>query len=105
MDNVNKNYSTSHINNQANKTDESDFLDNINIQDLVSKLLIYWPWFVISIRVCLFFFFIYVRYQTPVYKVNASVLIKEDDKNSSGANPFAAIQDFGMMSITNNFDN
>ncbi len=105
MDNVNKNYSTSHINNQANKTDESDFLDNINIQDLVSKLLIYWPWFVISILVCLFFFFIYVRYQTPVYKVNASVLIKEDDKNSSGANPFAAIQDFGMMSITNNFDN
>ena len=105
MDNVNKNYSTSHINNQANKTDESDFLDNINIQDLVSKLLIYWPGFVISILVCLFFFFIYVRYQTPVYKVNASVLIKEDDKNSSGANPFAAIQDFGMMSITNNFDN
>lgn len=105
MDNVNKNYSTSHINNQANKTDESDFLDNINIQDLVSKLLIYWPCFVISILVCLFFFFIYVRYQTPVYKVNASVLIKEDDKNSSGANPFAAIQDFGMMSITNNFDN
>ncbi|MBO7200616.1 MAG: polysaccharide biosynthesis tyrosine autokinase [Bacteroidales bacterium] len=105
MDKVNKNYNNNHINNQANNADESDFFDNINIQDLISKLLIYWPWFVVSILACLFLFFIYIRYQTPVYRVNASVLIKEDDKHSSGTNPLSAIQNFGIMSITNNFDN
>lgn len=106
MDNINKNnYNSNHINNQANNADETDFFENINIQDLISKLLIYWPWFVVSILACLLLFFVYVRYQTPMYRVNASVLIKEDDKHSSGVNPFAAIQDFGMMSISNNFDN
>lgn len=34
------------------------------------------------------------------------MLIKEEDKRSgSGNNPLAAIQDLGMFSMTNNFDN
>ena len=41
-----------------------------------------------------------------VYNISSSVLIKEEDKRSgSGNNPLAAIQDLGMFSMTNNFDN
>ena len=50
--------------------------------------------------------FIYLRYQAPVYNVDAAVLIKEGDKKGgSSNNPMGALQDLGMFSMTNNFDN
>ena len=47
------------------------------------------------------------RYQAPVYNVSSAVLIKENDKRSgsSANNPLGALQDLGMFSMTNNFDN
>lgn len=59
-----------------------------------------------SILICCIATYLFLRYQTPVYNISSSVLIKEEDKRSgSGNNPLAAIQDLGMFSMTNNFDN
>ena len=50
--------------------------------------------------------YVFLRYQTPVYNVTSSVLIKEDEKKgANAANGLAAIQDLGMLSMTSNFDN
>lgn len=78
--------------------------DNFNLYEIIFKYLVYWPWFVASVLICLISTFIYLRYQTPVYNISSAVLIKEQD-NKSNNNPLAAIQDLGMMSFTNNFDN
>ena len=78
--------------------------DNFNLYEIIFKYLIYWPWFVASVLICLIGTFIYLRYQTPVYNISSAVLIKEQDKKNSN-NPLAAIQDLGMMSFTNSFDN
>ena len=78
--------------------------DNFNLYEIIFKYLVYWPWFVASVLICLIGTFIYLRYQTPVYNISSAVLIKEQDKKSSN-NPLAAIQDLGMMSFTNSFDN
>ena len=80
--------------------------DSLNLYAIIFKYLVYWPWFVTSVLVCLIGTFIYLRYQTPVYNISSSVLIKEqDNKSGSSSNPLAAIQELGMMSFTNNFDN
>lgn len=57
--------------------------------------------------ICLVGCYIYLRYQAPVYNVSSAVLIKENDKRSgnSANNPLGALQDLGMFSMTNNFDN
>lgn len=67
----------------------------------------YWPWFVACLILCLAGAWIYLRYQTPVYDVNATVLIKQDDKTkgNNSNNPLAAMQDLGMLSMASNFDN
>ena len=83
------------------EAEESDF----NLYAIIFKYLVYWPLFLVSIFVCVLGTFVYLRYQTPVYNVKSAVLIKEKDKRSSNNSPLAAIQDLGMMSITNNFDN
>ena len=83
--------------------------EDFNLYRVIFKYLIYWPWFVASVIVCVVAAFVYLRYQTPVYNVGASVLIKEDDprsramKSSNGA--LEALQGMGGFSMTSNFDN
>lgn len=80
--------------------------DSFNLYAIIFKYLIYWPWFVASVLICLVGTYVYLRYQAPVYNVKSAVLVKEQDNKRMGGNsPLAAIQDLGMMSFTNNFDN
>ena len=61
----------------------------INLYAIIFKYLAYWPWFVASVITCMVLCFVYLRYQTPVYNVTASVLIKEQDQRTrsmAGAN-------------------
>ena len=91
------------INNNRSLENEEQEIDLVA---LLFKYLFYWRWFVASILICCIATYLFLRYQTPVYNISSSVLIKEQDKRSgSGNNPLAAIQDLGMFSMTNNFDN
>lgn len=82
--------------------------EKINIYALIFKYLIYWPWFVASIVLFLALGYLYIRKSTPVYQVNASVLIKEDNSRggfSNAKNPLGSLSGMGMISMSNNFDN
>ena len=92
---------------EENKNLNTEQEESIDLQALFLKYFAYWPWFIASVIACLFVAFLYIRFCTPQYSVGASLLIKEEDKSQSsgGASPLAAIQDFGMFSMSNNFDN
>lgn len=85
-----------------------DFLnekeEKTDFQALFFKYVIHWPWFVASALICAGLAFAYLRYQVPVYEVSSSILIKEDNKKSAN-NALQTMQDFGMLSMTSNFDN
>lgn len=86
---------------------EQNSEETINLYAIFFKYLAYWPWFVISVITCLILAFLFLRYQQSVYNITAAVLIKEEEQKggNSAASPLAAIQDLGMFSMTNNFDN
>ena len=88
-------------------SDQSKSDESINLYAIFFKYFVYWPWFVASVLICLVGCYIYLRYQAPVYNVSSAVLIKENDKRSgsSANNPLGTMQDLGMFSMTNNFDN
>lgn len=94
-------------NNQFDTPEQKE--EDFNLYRLIFKYLIYWPWFVASVIICLGAAFVYMRFQTPVYNVSAAVLIKEDDprtnamKAANGA--IEALQGMGGLSMTNSFDN
>ena len=93
------------INGQNTGNDQSAE-ESVDLYALFFKYMAYWPWFVASVLVCCIGCYIYLRYQAPVYNITSSVLIKEEDKKGGGSNnPMSAIQDLGMFSMTNNFDN
>ena len=59
--------------------------EEFNIQEILFRYLIHWPWFVASVLFCVVCAFAYLKVVTPVYNVSATVLIK-DDKKGEGAN-------------------
>lgn len=82
--------------------------EKINIYALIFKYLIYWPWFVASIILFLALGYLYIRKSTPVYQIDASVLIKEDNSRSgfsNAKNPLGSLSGMGLISMSNNFDN
>lgn len=80
--------------------------ESFDVVAFLQKYLAYWHWFVIGVVAMVVVVYAWLRFQTPIYNVSAAVLIKEDDKNSNINNsPLSAIQDLGMFSMTNNFDN
>ena len=89
---------------QENQEEES-----FNIYEIIFKYLVYWPWFVASVIVCLAVAFLFMRYQTPVYNISSAVLIKEQDPRTKAMNAangaLGALQDMGGFSMTSSFDN
>lgn len=70
----------------------------IDIQELLFKYLIHWPWFVGAVIVCLISAYIYLYVATPVYNISATVLIK-DDKKGGSSNNVAGLDEFGLSGL------
>ena len=78
-----------------------------NIQEILFRYLIHWPWFVVSVIVCVALAWGYLRLTTPIYNVSATVLIK-DEKKGSGANMSSELEKMGMngfVSSSGNIEN
>ena len=81
--------------------------EHINIQEIVFRYLIHWPWFVVSVIVCVALAWGYLRLTTPIYNVSATVLIK-DEKKGGGANMSSELEKMGLngfVSSSSNIEN
>ncbi|MEE4285035.1 MAG: polysaccharide biosynthesis tyrosine autokinase, partial [Mariniphaga sp.] len=61
--------------------------DSIDLRKLIFKFLRNWYWFVLAVLITVGLAFLYNRYKTPVYEINASMLVEEGKSTSplSGA--------------------
>ena len=80
--------------------------DEVNLRDSLARYLKYWPWFIISVILCILIAFIYLRYSTPVYHSKATIIIK-DEKRGGVMSELSSFEDMGILSgmSTNNLDN
>ena len=81
--------------------------EQVNIQEILFRYLIHWPWFVVSVIICIACAWGYLRLATPVYNISATVLIK-DDKKGGGASMSSELEKIGLdgfVSSSNNVDN
>ena len=81
--------------------------EQVNIQELLFRYLIHWPWFVVSIIICIACAWGYLRLTTPIYNISATVLIK-DEKKGGGASMSSDLEKMGLegfVSSSNNVDN
>jgi tyrosine-protein kinase Etk/Wzc len=58
-------------------------LENINIREIVIKYLLKWHWFLISVVICFFIAYFYLKITNEEFQVQTTILIKKD-KSASG---------------------
>lgn len=81
--------------------------EQINLQELLFRYLIHWPWFVASVILCVILAWAYLYIATPVYNISATVLIKDEEKGG-GAGMSSELERMGLdgfMSSSKNVDN
>jgi len=81
--------------------------EQVNIQELLFRYLIHWPWFVVSIIICIACAWGYLRLTTPIYNISATVLIK-DEKKGGDASMSSDLEKMGLegfISSSSNVDN
>ena len=72
--------------------------EKVNYQELLFKYIIHWPWFVASVLACLIGAWVYLHFQTPVYQVSASIMIK-DDKKGGGGGSTSDLENLGIGGV------
>lgn len=60
--------------------------EDFNLKLFLLKYLRYWYWFVLALLVALGGAFFYLQFTVPIYKVSATILIKDEKKGMGGGN-------------------
>ncbi|HKJ78153.1 MAG TPA: polysaccharide biosynthesis tyrosine autokinase, partial [Prolixibacteraceae bacterium] len=85
--------------------------DTIDLKKILFLLLRNWYWFVIAVGLALTAAFLYNRYTVPVYEVNSTLLLEEEQSRSpfsgggAGGAESSLFQGFGMMGSMQNIYN
>src|SRR5690606_8809451 len=56
--------------------------EEIDLKQIVEQYAFYWKWFILSVIIAVIAAFIYLRYTTPQYQVDAKILLENEDKAS-----------------------
>lgn len=80
-----------------------------SLKNIIDILILHWPWFIVSLVICLGVTSLYLKTVTPKYVASAKILIKEDESTSSRSkSKFAAImsaENLGTISNSAGIDN
>ncbi|WP_338875988.1 Wzz/FepE/Etk N-terminal domain-containing protein [Spirosoma sp. SC4-14] len=79
-----------------------DLEPQADLRAMLLRYLRYWPWFVLSLVLALVAAYIYLLYQPPVYKVQASLLIKDEKKGISDAPMLKELDLFSSNKVVDN---
>lgn len=80
--------------------------DSINLKEILNKLVDKWPWFIISVVICLLIAFLYSRYTPPTYQINAKILVNDDEKGGGLGGKTSGLMDLGgLLGAKNSVDN
>lgn len=76
----------------------------VDFRSILLKYLSYWKWFLISLVICLTIGLIYYSHKLPKYKVQTSILFR-DDQRGGGTSEMNLFKELGLVTQKNNVDN
>lgn len=78
--------------------------EGIDFHAIFVKFMINWPWFLLSVIICIAAAMVYLRFKQPQYAIEGSVLITEDNHSKPRAGQID-LQSLSGISMTSVFDN
>lgn len=79
--------------------------ENVDYKELLFRYIIHCHGLWASLLVCLIGAWGYLYFQTPVYQISASIMIKDDKKGGGGSADLESLGLGGMMTSTQSIDN
>lgn len=82
--------------------------EEVDFKAILMTYFMYWPQILVCVIIAIVLGKLYLARTAPTYQISASVLIKDDNDKSAGGNAnamLAGMQNLGMFSMANNFDN
>lgn len=79
--------------------------NGFDLKGLLTQILIYWKWGLLSIICCLCCAAIYLKTTTPIYRIQATIMINDELKGSYQNQVKVLQQDFGIMNTSGGIDN
>lgn len=76
--------------------------EGLNLRNLISRYIKRWPWFVVSIGLMLAGAYIYLLGKQPVYKIQASLLVQDQQKGSEQNNTLKELGVFTPKQVVEN---
>jgi tyrosine-protein kinase Etk/Wzc len=73
-----------------------------NVRATLLRYLRHWYWFVLSALVMLVIAFLYLRYQQPIYKSQASLLVKDEKKGLDSESMLKELEIFAPKKVVEN---
>lgn len=86
-------------------TGEENEGPSLNFQTIYQAVVLNWPWFLLSIIVCIGISYTYLRYTTPIYQAYAKFLVKEESRGGYRGGSLGNMSDLGIISNSTGFDN
>ncbi len=86
----------------ADKVEEES---SFSIRNVFRIFILNWPWFLVSMFICVCAAMIYLRYTDPVYRVSMKMLIKDEDNPRRSAQQLAGMQELGIISNSTGIEN
>ena len=87
---------------QPTESIEFEKTEDVSLGDLIYKFLPYWPFFVLLLIISMTGAWLYLRYNLPIYKTTATLLIKNDKKGTGTIDPMEAFDMFGSKQNVEN---
>ncbi|WP_289644388.1 GumC family protein [Maribacter aestuarii] len=85
--------------------DISDDGDSFNLKETLSKYLRYWPWFLVSLLLCIILGIIYLRYAPNTYESTAKIKIIDETKEMNvTTDPLSLLNGSGQINMDNEIE-
>lgn len=81
---------------------EDEGQETFNIKEIVYKYLAYWKWFVLSLLITLSCAYVYLKVKTPLFRIQASILLKDDQKGDANDPILKTFDIFSSNKIVDN---
>lgn len=80
-----------------NNSKTEDSAKEINIQEIIKPYVKNWVWFIVIPIIALLLSYIFLKFSTPIYNTQASVLIKDTKKNPIAKGDYGVLQDLSGL--------
>ncbi|MFC3755979.1 GumC family protein [Chryseobacterium tructae] len=79
--------------------EKKSILDNLDIKEIIKPYVRRWPWFIVTSIIAVIIGFVALKFMTPIYNVQTTVLIKDAKSSSPAVSP----TDLGVLPDLSSF--